>query len=192
MPNIFELIDNLVWEKRELENMLQLQSDYNQELIDCQYRNSVIMKNPEACLDYISFLEYTKCSSTELKPILHTIEKEKKKIQDRISFLSTIIDAYLKAIISSSILSYQDKLLLCSYFSFLPNHVLNSEDSDISFFILDGDELFLNPKLQGISSDAVEFMKYYINLKMVLPDKGYTLTDAYTMYNQEYPKLELV
>ena len=192
MLNIFELLDNLIFEKRELENSLQLQILYHQELIDLQYHYSAILKNPEACLDYISFLEYTKCSSNELKPILYTMEEEQKTLQARMSFLDTIIHAYLKSIVASSNLSYQEGFLLCRYFHFVPNQVVLSENSNLTFFILDGDELFLNPKLQGISSDAVEFMKYYINLKMVLPDKEYTLTDAYTMYNQEYPKLELV
>ena len=190
MPNIFNWIDMVLWKQNELQELIHLKDLYDQELTEMKYNGSVILNNSEECLDYISFLEYTKCAVNELKIILSEKEKEKRKLQEEYSFSVTVLSALLKTVIKYSTFNKREFALLQELFNYYPT--INFKEDRIPFFSNKCNSLVLNECLIDAPIDLIEFVKFYTNLTITRKDKNYSILDAYDLYNTKYPKLELV
>ena len=74
MKNIFEEaeeLEYLIIEKRDMvENLIK----YGLEILEKSYKNEVDYQNPDLCLDYISFPEYSSLISHNLKSIFYQLQ----------------------------------------------------------------------------------------------------------------------
>ena len=164
MKNIFEEaeeLEYLIIEKRDMvENLIK----YGLEILEKSYKNEVDYQNPDLCLDYISFPEYSSLISQNLKSIFYQLQSSLSAYSTELEKLTLLLKKLLQKIEKLSIISIKE----LSYLSILFNASIpgNRNESHIAFFQNIDMKLKVNPKLRAfVTYDMIELMKEYVIIK---------------------------
>ena len=147
MKNIFEEaeeLEYLIIEKRDMvENLIK----YGLEILEKSYKNEVDYQNPDSCLDYISFTEYSIMITENLKQIFRNSQKEIDDYKQKIKVLKIRLNHLLQEIERLSTCSIQD---------------LNQAP----IFLASNEEIVINPIFaKSLTPEIISFLKDYINQK---------------------------
>lgn len=187
MLDLFEELHSIIEEIKKLRKTNFLIKKYYDEFITLHYHSLVELKNMDFCLDYMSYPDFTKLVSDELKKCFYIIKEEITTRIIKIKELEEQKGKIIDNIIEYSTFSSDELIELLSFFStnqelFIENVLLKKELPDkISFFIKKKNKIYLNPKLQRyITKELFYFLKFYINLR--LWSEYPNLKDAYLLY----------
>ena len=147
MIDIFEeinLLNNEIEDKTEILNNL---IKYSSEILDASYVHEVDYQNPDSCLDYISFTEYSIMITENLKQIFRNSQKEIDDYKQKIKVLKIRLNHLLQEIERLSTCSIQD---------------LNQAP----IFLASEEKIVINPIFAKIlTPEIISFLKDYINQK---------------------------
>ena len=147
MIDIFEeinLLNNEIEDETEILNNL---IKYSSEILDASYVHEVDYQNPDSCLDYISFTEYSIMITENLKQIFRNSQKEIDDYKQKIKVLKIRLNHLLQEIERLSTCSIQD---------------LNQAP----IFLASEEKIVINPIFAKIlTPEIISFLKDYINQK---------------------------
>lgn len=147
MIDIFEeinLLNNEIEDETEILNNL---IKYSSEILDASYVHEVDYQNPDSCLDYISFTEYSIMIAENLKQIFRNSQKEIDDYKQKIKVLKIRLNHLLQEIERLSTCSIQD---------------LNQAP----IFLASEEKIVINPIFAKIlTPEIISFLKDYINQK---------------------------
>lgn len=147
MIDIFEeinLLNNEIEDETEILNNL---IKYSSEILDASYVHEVDYQNPDSCLDYISFTEYSIMITENLKQIFRNSQKEIDDYKQKIKVLKIRLNHLLQEIERLSTCSIQD---------------LNQAP----IFLASNEEIVINPIFaKSLTPEIISFLKDYINQK---------------------------
>ncbi len=147
MIDIFEeinLLNNEIEDETEILNNL---IKYSSEILDASYIHEVDYQNPDSCLDYISFTEYSIMITENLKQIFRNSQKEIDDYKQKIKVLKIRLNHLLQEIERLSTCSIQD---------------LNQAP----IFLASEEKIVINPIFAKIlTPEIISFLKDYINQK---------------------------
>ena len=164
MKNIFEEaeeLEYLIIEKRDMvENLIK----YGLEILEKSYKNEVDYQNPDLCLDYISFPEYSSLISQNLKSIFYQLQSSLSAYSTELEKLTLLLKKLLQKIEKLSMISIKELGYLSIFFdTSIPE---NRNESHIAFFQNIDMKLKVNPKLRAfVTYDMIELMKEYVIIK---------------------------
>lgn len=147
MLDIFEEINLLYNEIEEETEILNNLIKYSSEILDASYVHEVDYQNPDACLDYISFIEYSAMIANNLKQIFRNSQKEMDDYKQKIKALRIQLNNLLHKIERLSICSIQDL-------------------KQTPIFLASEEKIIINPIFSKIlTPEMISFLKDYINQK---------------------------
>ena len=147
MIDIFEEINLLNNEIEDETEMLNNLIKYSSEILDASYVHEVDYQNPDSCLDYISFTEYSIMIAENLKQIFRNSQKEIDDYKQKIKVLKIRLNHLLQEIERLSTCSIQD---------------LNQAP----IFLASEEKIVINPIFAKIlTPEIISFLKDYINQK---------------------------
>lgn len=147
MIDIFEEINLLHNEIEDETEILNNLIKYSSEILDASYVHEVDYQNPDSCLDYISFTEYSIMIAENLKQIFRNSQKEIDDYKQKIKVLKIRLNHLLQEIERLSTCSIQD---------------LNQAP----IFLASEEKIVINPIFAKIlTPEIISFLKDYINQK---------------------------
>lgn len=194
MPDLFKTLYEL---NRKIENLKEtehLVAKYYDSFITIQYTSMIELKNIDFCLDYLSYPDFTKIVSENLKDNIHKIkqEMESKKIERQ--KLEKQREIIIDEIIKYSTFSIKELIEFLNIYSENSPQILNkimfilsyqrkkgNTSNIVSFYIKKKHSIYMNNKLRKLmNSDQINFLKFCINLRAW--NEFLSLKDAYLLY----------
>jgi len=181
MHDIFLELDIITKELNLAKEQLNNHQLYFEDAMESNYNNEYLIKYGDWCLEYIDFLEYTTLASEKLNEILIKLTEESKNYIDKIKYLKKLKKKYEEMIIKSTTLNNKEYECLCVLFNI--NNDINNALENINLFTLIDNKLTINPLLDNINNDIINFIQYYTNLKYNMKD-NISILDIYTIYQR--------
>lgn len=170
MPDLFEDLRNVILEIRFLKEIEHLEELYSDDVIRQNYISLTELENIDFCLDYLSYIDFTKMVSKELLKCVHTMKEDTRSVQLKIRKLKEQKSMIIDDIVHFSSFSVQDLEILFSIFlansSDVVEFILNSHLKMFSIFIKVNNKLCINDIFREyITDDLLDFVKFYIHIK---------------------------